>query len=224
MTLQITPLQLPFPLKLSYVNAYLIHTEQGFFLVDTGMSNARQQLVTSLDHLCCHPGDLKLILLTHGDFDHTGNAAHLRGKFGARIAMHAGDAGMLENGDMFWNRKISSPLFKLLIPLLVRFGPQNQCAPDVLLQDGASLADYGLEATVLNTPGHSTGSICILTADGDLFCGDLLTSSRGKPALNSMLYDRPAGQASLERLKTLPIKTAYPGHGKPFAWKDLVES
>jgi hydroxyacylglutathione hydrolase len=201
-----------------------VNTGEGFFLVDTGMTNARQQLETSLQHLCCHPGDLRLILLTHGDFDHTGNAAYLRDSYGTRIGMHQDDAGMLEHGDMFWNRKIKSSLFKVLIPLLVRFGPQNQCAPDILFQDGASLAAYGLEATVLNTPGHSSGSLCFLTNNGDLFCGDLLTSARGKPMLNSMLYDKPAGQASLERLKTLPIKMVYPGHGAPFAWKDLVES
>ena len=42
--------------------------------------------------------------------------------------------------------------------------------------------------------------------------------------LNSMMYNRPAGEASLERLKTLPIETVYPGHGGPFAWSELVET
>ncbi len=224
MTLHITPLRLPLPLKLSHVNAYLINTGQGFYLVDSGMSNARQQLDSSLEHLCTHPGELRLILLTHGDFDHTGNAAYLRGKFGARIAMHQADAGMLEHGDMFWNRKIKSPLFKLLIPLLVRFGRQNRCTPDLLLEDGASLAELGLDASVLNTPGHSSGSLCFLTGEGQLFCGDLFTSARGTPMLNPMMYDKPAGQASLERLKKLPVKMVYPGHGRPFAWKELLES
>jgi hydroxyacylglutathione hydrolase len=224
MTLHITPIRLPFPFKISYVNSYLINTGEGFFLVDTGMTNARNHISVSLEQLGCHPGELKLILLSHGDFDHTGNAAYLRGKFHSQIAMHQADAGMLENGDMFWNRKLKSRLLKTLIPLFVRFGSQEQCTPDVLLQDGTSLADYGLQATVLNTPGHSSGSICVLTAEGDLFAGDLLTNSRGRPMLNSMLYDRPAGEASLERLKGYPIKTVYPGHGEPFAWKDLVES
>jgi hydroxyacylglutathione hydrolase len=174
--------------------------------------------------LCCQPGDLKLILLTHGDFDHTGNAAYLRGRFHSQIAMHQADAGMLENGDMFWNRKVRNPLLKSIFRMFIRFGEGEQCTPDILLQDGASLADYGLDATVLNTPGHSSGSICILTAEGDLLAGDLLTSARGTPMLNSMMYDRPAGEASLERLKGYPIKTVYPGHGEPFDWKDLVES
>jgi len=218
---QITPIRLPLPFKFSNVNSYLVRNDQGFFLIDTGMTNARRQLEMTLEHLCCSPGDLKLILLTHGDFDHTGNAAYIREKFNAQIAMHAGDAGMLENGDMFWNRKVKSSLIVKLMPLFFRFGAKEKCTPDLLLADGDSLAKYGLDAQVLNTPGHSSGSICILTASGDLFCGDLFSNTSHKPELNPMMYDTEAGIASFERLKTLSIQTVYPGHGPPFLWKAL---
>ncbi len=220
---QITPIRLPLPLNYAYVNSYLVRTEHGFFLIDTGFMNARRRLEVSLEHLCSHPGDLKLIILTHGDFDHSGNAAYLRGKYNAPIAMHRQDAGMLENGDMFWNRKIKSPLFKKIAPLFIRFNEKDEATPDIFLEDGASLAQYGWDAIVLNTPGHSSGSICLFTPSGDLVCGDLLTSSRGSPRLNSMMYDVEAGHASLARLKGLHIKTVYPGHGQPFAWKDLLD-
>jgi hydroxyacylglutathione hydrolase len=219
---EITPIRLPLPLKLSHVYCYLVKTDRGFFLFDTGMTNARHQLESSLEHLCCHPGDLKLILLTHGDFDHTGNAKYLREKFHTQIAMHDGDRGMLENGDMFWNRKIKSSILKKLLPVFIRFGEKEECTPDLLLPEGASLIEFGLDAQVLNTPGHSAGSICILTTTGDLFCGDLLTNSSGKPMLNSMMYDKPAGDASFERLKAYSIKMVYPGHGRPFPWEDLM--
>jgi hydroxyacylglutathione hydrolase len=222
MDIQITPISLPLPVKISKVNCYLVHTENGFFLVDTGMTNARHQLEVALEHLCCHPGDLKLIILTHGDFDHTGNAAYLRGKFNAPIAMHLADAGMLENGDMFWNRKIKSAFLKKIAPLIIRINKKDECTPDIYLEDGVSLEHYGWDATVLNTPGHSSGSICLLTSTGDLLCGDLFTSSNNKPILNSMMYDLEAGKASLARLDSLPVKTVYPGHGQPFPWKSLV--
>ncbi len=221
MTQQIVPIRLPLPLKLSQVYSYLVKSDAGYFLIDTGMTNARGQLTSALEHFCTQPGDLKLILLTHGDFDHTGNARYIREKFQSRIAMHAGDTGMLENGDMFWNRKLKSSLLKKVMPLFIRFGEKEQCTPDLLLEDGASLVEYGLGAQVLNTPGHSSGSICILTQTGDLFCGDLFTSSRGKPTLNSMMYDKAAGDASYERLKTFSIKMVYPGHGAPFHWDAL---
>jgi glyoxylase-like metal-dependent hydrolase (beta-lactamase superfamily II) len=174
---QIIPLRLPLLLKLSHVYSYLVRTEAGFFLVDTGMTNARQQLESSILHFCAQPGDLKLIILTHGDFDHTGNARYLREKFKARIAMHKDDAGMLENGDMFWNRKMDNSMLKRLMPVFIRFGEKEECSPDLLLADGDSLINYGLDAQVLNTPGHSSGSLCILTSSGDLFCGDLFSNS-----------------------------------------------
>jgi hydroxyacylglutathione hydrolase len=222
MTQQIITIRLPLPLKLGSVNSYLIKTDGGDFLVDTGMTNARSPLTSALEHYCAQPGDLKLILLTHGDFDHTGNARYIREKFQSRIAMHSGDAGMLENGDMFWNRKFNNRLLKKLMPLFIRFGDKDHCSPDLLLEDGASLDEYGLDARVLNTPGHSSGSICILTSAGELFCGDLFTGSANKPTLNSMMYDTPAGDASFERLKTFSIKMVYPGHGKPFSWDALI--
>jgi glyoxylase-like metal-dependent hydrolase (beta-lactamase superfamily II) len=221
MILQITPIPLPFPLNIAKVNSYLVKTEGGFYLIDTGMTNVRRQLDAELDRLDCHEGDLKLILLTHGDFDHTGNAAFLRSKFNTRIAMHQGDAGMLEHGDMFWNRKYEGVLMKKLFASFIRFGDKERCTPDILLEDGASLIEYGWDAQVLNTPGHSTGSICLLTASGELFCGDLLTNAKGKPSLNSLMYDHEAGLSSVERLKSLPIKMVYPGHGKPFKWEEL---
>jgi hydroxyacylglutathione hydrolase len=218
---QIIPFSLPLPLKLGHVYSYLVRTDSGYFLIDSGMTNARQQIESALDHFCTQPGDLKLILLTHGDFDHTGNARYLREKYKSRIAMHRDDAGMLVNGDMFWNRKIDNVVLKKLMPIFIRFGEKEECIPDVLLADNDSLVDYGLDAQVLNTPGHSAGSICILTAQGDLFCGDLFTHSSKRPMLNSMMYDKPAGDASFERLKKLSIKMVYPGHGEPFAWDML---
>ena len=218
----ITQISLPLPLNITKVNSYLVRMDQGFILVDTGYNNSRRQIDIALEHLCTHPGDLRLIILTHGDFDHSGNAAYIRSKYNAPIAMHAADAGMLENGDMFWNRKIKSSLFKKLIPLVIRFNKKDECTPDILLEDGKSLLEFDWDATVLNTPGHSAGSICLLTSSGDLICGDLLTNSTGKPMLNSMLYDTEAGHASLERLQSLPIKMVFPGHGNPFAWKSLT--
>lgn len=135
--------------------------------------------------------------------------------------MHHDDAGMLENGDMFWNRKIKSTLLKKVMPFFIRFGEEEKCSTDIFLNDGESLTDYGLDAKVYNTPGHSSGSLCIITASGDLFCGDLLTSSGQKPDLNSIMYDHEAGNHSLERLKAMPIQIVYPGHGQIFPWTEL---
>jgi hydroxyacylglutathione hydrolase len=102
----------------------------------------------------------------------------VREKFSTKIAIHEADSGMVERGDMFWNR---------------------------------------------NRPkGHSKGSIGLLTADGDLFCGDLLANV-GQPDLWSIIDDREAAHASVEKLKGIAINTVYPGHGQPFPMQEFLK-
>ena len=217
----VTAISLPLPFGKRGVNCYLLDAADGFVLVDTGHATARRALLRALEETGYRPGTLRLVLLTHGDFDHTGNAAALRAAFGAPIAMHRGDVGMAERGDMFAGRKKPSVLVRLLVPLLVRLRPADRFTPDLLLEEGTDLAPYGLDARALWLPGHSRGSVALLTAGGALFCGDLLENSR-VPALNSLMDDPAAGQASLERLRGLGAVTVYPGHGAPFALEELA--
>ena len=97
----IRTITLPLPYKMGSVNCYLVESETGCLLVDTGSSYSRSQLERELEGAGCKPGNLRLIVLTHGDFDHIGNAAFLREKYGGKIAMHKADSGMAEQGDMF---------------------------------------------------------------------------------------------------------------------------
>ncbi len=215
MNQQIRTISLKLPFRMGSVNCSIVETSNGYVLIDTGASNRRGQVEKELESAGCNPGDLKLIILTHGDFDHTGNAAYLRSKFGARIAMHRDDAGMLERGDMFWNRKSGNFLIRAVASFLFRFGKAERCSPDLYLEDGQDLSEYGFDARVLHIPGHSRGSIAILTAEGALFCGDLL-EYKGKPVLNSIIDDRAAAEASFDRLKGLKVRAVYTGHGEAF--------
>ena len=220
-TKRITTIGLPLPYGLGSVNCYLIETEAGFILIDTGCSNRRAELEKQLESAGCRPGDLKLIALTHGDFDHTGNAAYLRKKFGAKIAIHHEDSGMVKHGDMFWNRRKGNVLLGTIARILFRFGRKERFSPDLYVDEGHDLSEYGFDAKVLHLPGHSKGSIGILMADGDLFCGDLF-ESKDKPVLGSIMDDLAAAKASVEKLRALKIRIVYPGHGKPFIMEELV--
>jgi len=216
MPTSVSPITFPMPLGLGTVNGYLLRAGDRFTLVDTGAPNGRGRLDQNLESLGCLPGKLKLIVITHGDFDHTGNAAYLRRALGAPIGMHAEDAPMAERGDMFVNRKKPNALLRALIPRLIGFNKERRFAPDILLSEGDSLAEYGLDARVVAIPGHSKGSIGILTDEGDFVCGDLYENTQ-RPALNSLMDDLPAALASDARVRGLAVRTMYPGHGSPFS-------
>jgi glyoxylase-like metal-dependent hydrolase (beta-lactamase superfamily II) len=218
----ISAIALSLPLRIGDVNCYLLQSGGDAVLVDTGTPGARADLDRELAARGCRPGALRLIVLTHGDLDHIGNAAHLRVAYGCPVAMHAADALAAETGDMFATRQKSNAIARALVPRLMGFGKAERFTPDVLIEDGFSLAAYGLDATVIAIPGHSKGSIGVLTANGDLFCGDLFESTKG-PALNSLMDDQDAALRSFARLRGLEVRTIYPGHGKPFTMAQLPQ-
>jgi len=113
-------------------------------------------------------------------------------------------------------------IVRIMLPL-VGLSRYDSFTPDIFLEDGHDLSEYGFDARVVHIPGHSKGSIGILTTGGDLFCGDLLVNMN-KPAKNTLIDDSAELDASVERLKTLEIKTVYPGHGKPFQMEQFMEN
>ncbi|MBV1768081.1 MAG: MBL fold metallo-hydrolase, partial [Methanobacterium sp.] len=119
---------------LTSVNCYLIKTDDGFIPIDTGNSGKRHELEKELNNVGCESGNLNLIVVTHGDSDHTGNCAYLQDKYGAKIAMHQGDSGMVQKGDMLWNRK-GNILSKIINPFM-GLGKSDRFVPDFYVEDG----------------------------------------------------------------------------------------
>jgi len=214
MPLDVKTITVPFILNIS-VNCYLLSSGDGFVLIDSGRGGKRQAVEQAIRAAGCQPGDLNLIALTHGDFDHSGNARYLSEKFGAPIAMHRDDMGMVEFGDMTWNRQKPNIIIGTLMDLFYKLGESDRFTPEVLIAEEDDLLEYGLDVAIVEIPGHSKGSIGILTPEGHFFCGDLLANTN-KPAVWSIIDDQEAAQASVEKLKSYAIETVYPGHGRPF--------
>ena len=214
------------------VNCYLIDVEGGYVLIDTSFPDKQDKLDAELAEAGCGPAnDLRLIVLTHGDVDHAGNCAHLRRTHDVPIAIHRLDAEMVRSGDMGVGRKHTpdrhTAAFRLITWVSELLGKLTNAGvdfetfePDVLLEDGQDLSAYGLDARVVHLPGHSSGSIGILTGEGDLFCGDLLVDVM-RPSLHYYIDDLAQADASIRKLSDLGVETVYPGHGKPFPLSKL---
>ncbi len=212
------------------VNCYLIEMDDDFFLIDTGTAKNLKEMEQALQHAGCTPGDrtsskLKLIILTHGDFDHSSNAAALRDHYGTPIAMHPGDVENVQTGDMFHNKKVA-PVAKAIINLFLKLTGMSDFqafTPDVLLENGQDLSEYSWQAKVIHLPGHSKGSVGILSAEGDLFCGDQFENTK-RPVINGLGDDPAQMQASARKLSQFAVKTVYPGHGKSFRFSELTHN
>ena len=223
----------------SMVNCYLVKLDDGFILVDTGgktvfdmdFKTFRDAVEKELENAGYTPGKMKLIVITHGDGDHTGNASFFRDKYKAKIAMHPADNYIVENGKLS-NARVKSFVFGIISSLMgfsssklkATLENYEKFTPDIALSEGFDLSPYGWNAKVIHLPGHTEGSVGIISEDGDLFCGDILAYyGKGKPVLSFLGVDFNEMKKSLEKIKKLDVKTVYPGHGKPFSGELLKQ-
>lgn len=201
------------PIRLRAANAYIIESQYGLYLVDCGMPGDEKVILNHLSKFS--PKHLRLIYLTHAHIDHAGSAAKLRLITGAPIAIHNKDADALQDG----RTELGTPLgrgkiIKWLLPMASLLYGNYGVTADVLMNDLDQLEMQGLKATVFHTPGHTPGSSSLLTPQGDLFVGDLISTNGGIHAQRYFATDWQLLQISLTRIIQIKPKNIYPGHGE----------
>ncbi len=105
----------------------------------------------------------------------------------------------------------------LLLSPLARFEALDA---DLLLDDGADLSAYGVDARAVLIPGHSPGSLAVLTAERDAFVGDLFVNYT-LPSKPLYLSDQTLWEESCQRIRSFDPRTVYVGHGEPFSGENL---
>jgi glyoxylase-like metal-dependent hydrolase (beta-lactamase superfamily II) len=180
-------------------NCYIVGSEgtgQGIIIDPAADSDFIMKQVKKLNL------DIKIIVATHSHPDHLMALGDVKKATGASFAMH---------GDEPSGRRAAGA--SRMISLMVGVPVETPPDPDIVLKDGDVIEVGDLKFTVLHTPGHSPGGIC-LYGNGVMFAGDTLFNlSVGRSDFpgcsHEVLID------SIERkLMVMPDDTTvYPGHG-----------
>ena len=174
-------------------NCYIVTDENTLecAVIDPGADGS-----TVLDYLEGNHLNCRFILLTHGHFDHTGAVEDVRAETGAALCMSGKDDGVTVGGEYYRYRA----------PEGTRF-----------FSDGDLIRVGGVSFEVIETPGHTPGSVTFLctqdgTEDRALFTGDtLFRDSCGRTDFPGSSTDDML--RSLKRLAELPGDyEVYPGH------------
>jgi hydroxyacylglutathione hydrolase len=181
-------------------NIYLIVGEIPT-IIDTGTGFHTREIIDIIKKIIL-PTRIQQILLTHEHFDHVGGVQDflLLSNEKAKIYAHQDIVQKLSEGKSTFAEMIGGRMPKIKV--------------DVPLSDGMELILGDQSYTVLSTPGHSIGSLCVYGEKNQvLFSGDTIFANGGFGR-----YDFPGGDFnallnSVTRLATLKVTDLYPGHG-----------
>jgi glyoxylase-like metal-dependent hydrolase (beta-lactamase superfamily II) len=174
-------------IKDRFVNAYLFKGNDAYLAVDAGMG--AKYFKKEMAKIGIKPEQVKTLLLTHTDSDHTGATGLFTN---ANIYMHKNEEQMIDGTT--GKTKYSKTVWK--------YGSY------VLLSDNDILTIDGLKIKILHTPGHTPGSSCYIIGSEYLVTGDNLTISDGNymEFIEKFNMNTPE---QLESLKTLPDPSSF---------------
>jgi hydroxyacylglutathione hydrolase len=176
-------------------NVYLVMDEKPI-LVDAGMmaGPTLKNIKKFID-----PAKIEMIVLTHCHHDHSGAAPALKEATGAKLLLSEKEAGCV--GDD-------------LATVAYLFGQQApEYRVDKSLKEGMVLDIGKWKLEVMETPGHSLGSLCLYERNEKvLFSGDTVFPDGNIGRTDMMGGNTSELVRSIERLTKLDVKTMYPGH------------
>ncbi len=207
--------------EIGIANGWIIRSDGGAVLVDAGFDRFPGRVAWGLRHMGLAPADLKLIIITHAHVDHIGALAEIVRGTGAAVAVHECEAEYVRTGQPLMPRGLS-PRGRITVawanrhPEVTRVGAVE---PEVIIRNELDLAPWGLAGRVVETPGHSPGSVSIILDDGRAYIGDLVVNSFPStlPLRTSCFGDAPEQMpVSWQKVLDLGARVICPGHGREF--------
>jgi glyoxylase-like metal-dependent hydrolase (beta-lactamase superfamily II) len=213
---------------LRYTLCYLLLADSGAVVVDPGWETDRgwADLQRGLAAAAVSAGRVTGIVVTHVHPDHHGLSQRLSEASGAWIAMHRAELPYLPSriveviggadGFRSWLVRSGVPSDTEIFGDGEDFGMFSMAEPDRLLNDGDDLDLPGRRVTVVWTPGHTPGHICLHDADYDLLLtGDhLLPRISPNVGLTPVSGDSPLSSylESLQAMHHYAAAEALPAH------------
>lgn len=204
------------------VAVHLIVTDEGMTLIDTGLPGQYADLARELAALGRPLGDIRGIVLTHGDSDHTGFAERLRSELGVPVYIGAADAARAmgeKPPSTPKDRRRLGPVLRFFAYALRKGGLKMPAVKEVVPMNDGDVLPLPGAPVIIGMPGHSPGSVAVhVPAVRAVFVGDELTTRNvltgvTGPQPAPFTDDQAGSSAALDRLAGLDVDLVIPGHG-----------
>jgi glyoxylase-like metal-dependent hydrolase (beta-lactamase superfamily II) len=208
------------------VNSYLIVDSGGVTIIDAALPGYWPLVQAELAAIGKSTGDVRALILTHGDTDHIGFAARLHRETGIAAHIHDADADRarlkVKKPTFGWGPVKVGPLAGFLWYSARRGGLRPKPATGLQTMADGDVLDVPGSPRIIHTPGHTPGSVTVHVPGVDaLFLGDTMTT---RNVLTGVTGPKPApftlepqqAVESLDRIADVDATWVLPGHGP--AW------
>lgn len=203
-------------------NSYLLVSEDGLALLDTGLSSDVNRMVSQIREAGLDPSDLRSIVITHAHADHIGGLAGWVHRVESEVIAHHLEAPYIEGLGSIPAR---TRLQKAMTWLGDRFSKFDGGVKVTRHLHDGEILDLQGGMRVIHTPGHTPGSVTLFQEErGVMFCGDLLFNGHPLTGRGGLRYAPQAFSVdpdemirSAKKLAPLSVKVLCMGHGEPIA-------
>jgi len=213
------------PSRVGYSNSALLVNGSNSIIIDTGVRGYFHHFKTQLKQFNLKPSDIKLVVLTHTHYDHTGNLKALAQFTGAKVLVHKHEFENLKNGFIKipqgqgkYSRFISN-VGRIVYP---KYASPKPFVADLINENEFDLNEFGIDGKIISTPGHTEGSQSVLIGK-KLISGDTFIHMPNGIIFPHFANDPKKLLETWQMLFDLGIEEIYPGHGKPFKVEKAVE-
>lgn len=214
--------------RIGFTNVFFIIQNGKCLMIDTGGKGEERKLQRAISSVGCSLNDVKYIFLTHTHYDHVGSAAVLKKMTGAKVIVHESEAENLLNG-FTPIPKGTSALFKLISnagkiknSVEKRIGGYPPLKSDIIFKESLSLDQYGFNAEIRHTPGHTIGSSGLIVGDKAIV-GDCMFNLKGS-LYPGFADDEVQLAKTWKQILKWKVNWFYPAHGKRFTKADLEKT
>ena len=197
-------------------NCFIVKNDNFCVLIDTSINYERKILSDHLNDL--NVKNIHSILLTHSHFDHTGNIQFLQKQYNSNVFIHSLEVQFLKNGYTYLP-KGTIPITKLFTSIIgnriMCFQKFHACDSDKIFTENMfyDIIPDDLKIEMLQTPGHSIGSVCFIVDNEIAIVGDTMVNNAGN--IYPPFADFPENLLeSWKKLLETNCRLFLPAHGK----------
>lgn len=202
-------------------NCYILKYDENWILIDVGTNF--KKLVKLINNYGLNYNNLKLVIITHCHPDHVGALNQFKAESNCKVLIHEKEKDTLEKGYSAPEGGtiiLSKAIEFIANNLLKGISTFKPVKPDIVIEDTYDLKDYGINARIQCTPGHTEGSISVIVDNKVAIVGDVLFNIMPNTIISLYSNDKSKLLQSCEGLLKSKYSIYYLGHGEPLTYED----